>query len=227
VSERASRRRPGRPPAEESVGRADAIVDVARHQFAHKGFDATTLSGVAADAGLSLAALYHYVNDKFELYEMVFHATLTGTWEGIGKQVSELEPSPLLAERFEGLLEAIKGGAAYEDVNGFLAAAPLEVRRHPELAHLLEERDRVRLEVLRLVVEPVYYQGALARFGSLDQATRAIEILFSGWGMENFFKPEQADQLAPAVLELARIVDAAGTPAKPRKASTRSRTKKS
>jgi AcrR family transcriptional regulator len=189
------------------VGREDAIVAAARRRFALEGFDATTLSGVAADAGLSLAALYHYVKNKFELYELVFRATMTQTWETIGKRVAELEQTPKLTDRVEGLLDAITTQHFSIEVNGFLSAAPLEFLRHPELAHLREERERVRQEVLRSVVEPVYAEGVFGRCRDLDHATRTLELIFTGWAMEAFFRPSEQDELSAILLEVTRMLD--------------------
>jgi AcrR family transcriptional regulator len=225
VSSEAPRRRPGRPPAEESAGRTEAIIAAARRHFGFKGFDATTLSGVAAEAGLSLAALYHYVDDKFQLYELVFRASMRDTWEAIAKHVTELDPSPKLADRIQGLLAATPSGQRNLDMNAFLAAAPIEFRRHPELAHLGEERDRVRLDVLRSVIEPVFLDGAFARFANLEQATRALEVLFSGWAMESFFQPEQREKLSRALMEIACAID--GEPAATSRSSSKRTTKRS
>jgi AcrR family transcriptional regulator len=201
------RRRPGRPPAEESVGRTDEIIAAARRNFGTKGFDATTLSGVAGDAGLSLAALYHYVDDKFQLYELVFRSTLTEVWGGFAKRLAGLEPSVRLADRFEALLGVITSDHRGLEVDAFLASAPVEFRRHPELAHLAEERDRVRLEVLTSMVEPVFLDGTFARFGDIEHATRALEVLFSGWSLESFYRPEQRAALTRALLDLATMLD--------------------
>ena len=220
-----TRRRPGRPPAGESAGRTEEIIAAARRNFGFKGFDATTLSGVAADAGLSLAALYHYVDDKFQLYELVFRTTLTDTWEGIAKRITELESSPKLADRIQGLLTATPSGQRTLEANAFLAAAPVEFRRHPELAHLSEERDRVRLDVLRSVIEPVFSNGAFARFTDLDHATRALEVLFAGWAMESFFRPDQQDDLGQVLLDLARMID--GEPAAAKRPTSKRTAKRS
>lgn len=44
----------------------EAILDAARKEFATKGFDGTSIRGIAEAAGLSLSALYYYYPSKHE-----------------------------------------------------------------------------------------------------------------------------------------------------------------
>jgi AcrR family transcriptional regulator len=50
----------------------DSILDAARRLFADKGFDATTVRAIAADAGVDPAMIHHFFGTKEEL----FRATL-------------------------------------------------------------------------------------------------------------------------------------------------------
>jgi AcrR family transcriptional regulator len=55
-------RRPGR------SGSREAIVDAARRSFAERGYDRTTIRGVAADAGVDPALVAHYFGPKDALF---------------------------------------------------------------------------------------------------------------------------------------------------------------
>ena len=60
------RRRTGRRPGES--GTREAILDVARQQFASLGFAATTIRGVAAGAGVDPALVVHFFGTKSDLF---------------------------------------------------------------------------------------------------------------------------------------------------------------
>ncbi len=55
-------RRPGSPETR------DAIVEIARHQFAERGYDATSLRAIAAEAHVDPALLIHYFGSKETLF---------------------------------------------------------------------------------------------------------------------------------------------------------------
>lgn len=48
--------------------RQEQIVDVARRLFAHHGYRGTSLNMIAAEVGISKAAIYHHFPDKETLY---------------------------------------------------------------------------------------------------------------------------------------------------------------
>ncbi len=48
--------------------RVTAILDAARKRFAHYGLSKTTMNEIAADIGMSKAALYYYFPDKDQLF---------------------------------------------------------------------------------------------------------------------------------------------------------------
>ena len=62
----ASGRRPGRRPGES--GTREAIARAARRLFAERGYDRTTLRGVAAEAGVDPALVVHFFGSKQALF---------------------------------------------------------------------------------------------------------------------------------------------------------------
>ncbi|NLZ32407.1 MAG: TetR/AcrR family transcriptional regulator [Firmicutes bacterium] len=48
--------------------RRHKIIDVAVHEFAHKGFDDANINDIAAAAGISVGSLYKYFNTKEDLF---------------------------------------------------------------------------------------------------------------------------------------------------------------
>lgn len=81
-------RRRGRPPRTESAGTRDRILDAAREEFSARGYDKTSVRGIAKTAGVDSALVHHYFGTK----ERVFEAAV------------EVAFGPALAER-DALLE--------------------------------------------------------------------------------------------------------------------------
>ncbi|MBM4829390.1 TetR/AcrR family transcriptional regulator [Actinospica acidiphila] len=81
-------RRRGRPPAAESAGTRARILDAAREEFSARGYEKTSVRGIAKAAGVDSALVHHYFGTK----ERVFEAAV------------EVAFGPALAER-DALLE--------------------------------------------------------------------------------------------------------------------------
>ncbi|MFJ3045380.1 TetR/AcrR family transcriptional regulator [Herbaspirillum chlorophenolicum] len=82
----------------------EQIIEQAAALFARNGFVGTSMNEVALACGLSKAALYHYVSDKYELLMYICEGhieRLCALVDEVGKQ--DLEPEPrlrLMVERF-------------------------------------------------------------------------------------------------------------------------------
>lgn len=186
--------RRGRPPAADSIRRRHSILVAARRRFAAQGYAATTLSAVAKDAGITLAALYHYFPDKPALYEAVFDASAELLWGHIEDQAAK---SGRVGARLVQLIETIERAAAQVDdetraTQMFLTTVPIDATRHPELAHLLGKRAEIQERQIRRIVAPAFDAGELPAFEDIDTAVAAIRILIMGWGMENYYLHERA-----------------------------------
>lgn len=181
--------RRGRPPAADSIRRRHSIVVAARRRFAAQGYAATTLSGVAKDAGITLAAVYHYFADKTALYEAVFDASAELLWNRIEDQAAR---SGRVGARLVQLVDTIERAAAEVDdetraTQMFLTTVPVDATRHLELRHLLDKRAEIQERQIRRIVAPAFDAGELPAFADIDTAVAAVRILIMGWGMENYF----------------------------------------
>src|SRR5262245_14957814 len=58
--------------AERTEATIGALVDAARELFARDGYEATSLSAVAARADVTKGAVYHHFDGKRQLFEAVF-----------------------------------------------------------------------------------------------------------------------------------------------------------
>jgi len=193
-------RGPGRPPANEARDRVGDIVDAARARFADDGFGGASLSAIAADAGLSLAALYHYFPDKNTLFERVYLDTLELGWEPWIRELEELDPAMDLA----GKLRSTHSPAADPDEvkAAFFTPAQVHARRVPELRHLLVDRDAYRHRAFKLLIGSLAEEGRIRNAHTTEEAVNLLEVIHSGWVFESAFHPERVKQHFASLLAI-------------------------
>lgn len=148
-------RRRGRPPATDSATTRANIFDAARRLFAERGYSAVTNKDLAAAAGITTGALYHYVESKLDLYAEV-HADVQV------RIYSRFQEAVDSHDTFLGKLEAVLD-AAYEigiedpSLARFVGSVRSDNRRHDEvrqrLAWAVAERDRFFLALVDVGVE--------------------------------------------------------------------------
>ncbi|GAB7103501.1 TetR family transcriptional regulator [Streptomyces phaeofaciens JCM 4814] len=92
-------RRRGRPPRTESADTRDRILAAAREQFSERGYDKTSVRGIAKSAGVDPALVHHYFGTKEQIFEaaieVAFAPTLDapaalaeGPMEGLGERLA-------------------------------------------------------------------------------------------------------------------------------------------
>ncbi|MEU2336288.1 TetR family transcriptional regulator [Streptomyces sp. NPDC013172] len=62
-------RRRGRPPRTESAGTRDRILAAAREEFSERGYEKTSVRGIAKAAGVDAALVHHYFGTKEQVFE--------------------------------------------------------------------------------------------------------------------------------------------------------------
>jgi AcrR family transcriptional regulator len=128
-------KRLGRPPSAESSDTRLRITETARLLFSERGFEVTTNKMLAAEAGITTGALYHYFESKEAIYAAVYDEVQTLVYGRFG--VVEAENDTFIA-RFEAMLEV-----AYElnredpSLARLIGAVRIDERRDPQLAALL------------------------------------------------------------------------------------------
>lgn len=159
VAEVSTRRR-GRPPATDSSETRRTILDVARRLFSERGYGGVTNKDLAAEAGLTSGALYHYVESKLDLYCAVYQDMQEKIYERFQKaEASELT----FIGKFEAVLEEA------HDLNRddpslarFVGIVRSDVRRHPDIRERLGVANAVRDRFFTNIVE------AGVRTGEID-----------------------------------------------------------
>lgn len=142
TSETTAPRRRGRPPDTDSAATRTAILDGARLLFGQRGYGAATNKDLAAAAGVTTGALYHYVESKLDLY-VVVHADMQ---RRIYQRFQRAEASE---RTFLGKLSAVLDAAQQINIEDpslakFVGVVRADVRRYPEVAERLAAEDAAR-----------------------------------------------------------------------------------
>ncbi len=200
---RAARPASGRPVGSNREATLARLLPAARQHFAEKGFAQTTFKDVASSVGLTHAALYAYFANKIELYL----ATLADTQALLLPDYQRaIEQGTTLRERIAGILMA--SAAAHDrdsSVTGFLAAVPIEIRRHPELReHLLASGNEV-FNALRNMFDEARQRGELQTAAS-DEDLISV-FLGSGVGVALFQYGIQSESLTQAMQLYVSLIE--------------------
>ena len=170
--------RRGRPPGADGAATKARIINVAREQFARRGYAATAISALAADADLAPSAIYHYFGGKVELYEAVFEQTADAIWGDIG--VAARSHGTLRENLVQIVDDSRRLGEVRPHFSDFLALVPMEARLHPEFRHLLERRSKYQDTTFGALAELGIRTGELPGLG-VTEATEIIRCAVMGW----------------------------------------------
>ena len=175
MSERRGRyavRRLGRPAAAESGETRARILRAARESFAAGGYRRASNQEIAAAADVTPNALYHYFASKADLFAAAYEAALAVLLDAY-REAAAGSSEPV--EQLCALVEANAAlNRAHPGLAEFLATAPLEARRHPELAAKLGSRGDEIARLLREILEAGVRGGRLSRALDLDAAVTLL-----------------------------------------------------
>ncbi|MFE0092616.1 TetR family transcriptional regulator [Streptomyces sp. NPDC059015] len=167
----------GRPPraeAETGPGARERILEAAREEFAERGYDKTSVRGIAKAAGVDPALVHHYFGTKDEVFAaaievsfepaLVLPAILGEGKDGVGERLARyfvgvwenpVSRAPLLAI----LRSALTHEAAAKVLRGFVLrrmleriAADLDVP-DPKFRAELAASHMIGIAILRYVVQ--------------------------------------------------------------------------
>ena len=173
----------------------------ARVRFAEDGIAAAALSSIARDAGITLAALYHYFPNREELFEVVYRESLDLIWIPWVERAESIEPGADFLTRMKVMLG--DGSGPHEAVANFFTPAQIHVRRKPELHHLFVEREQRRREGFEALLGELPTEGRIRGIETVEEGVWILEILFSGWAFEGMLRRERQPEFLDAALAIA------------------------
>lgn len=159
----------GRPRDGDSAATERRILGVARTRFARQGFSATTNRQIAHDAGITAAALYHYVPSKAALYAAVYNDTLDQVYTEFEQAAAG--PTRLIDQYLAVLTCAHDLQRSDPAISGLIVAVARETRRHPDLLELVQPQRGRHARFFRELVDAAVARGELA--GDVDPAALA------------------------------------------------------
>jgi AcrR family transcriptional regulator len=173
----ASTKRRGRPIDRDSNDTRRAIIDSARCLFAERGYGAVTNKEVAAAAGITPAALYHYVDSKLDLYVAVHRDLQRQVYRSF---VDAVAAQSTFVGQFEAVLEAA------HDLNErdpslamFIGTVRIDMRRFPEIQGCLSSSVAGRDEFFTSIVDAGIATGEVAA-ERRETVVEFIRVMFVG-----------------------------------------------
>lgn len=172
----------GRPVGSKKEDTLAKILPAARKLFAEQGYSQTTFKDIGKAVGVSHAALYGYFPSKAALYQatcehaqaliLADYAEALAQEDGLRRQLRQI----------------LRVSAAAHDrdptITGVLAAIPLEIRRHPELAELLLDQQNATLQLLTAAFASAQQRGEID--ARADPEELVITILGATVGISLF-----------------------------------------
>ena len=188
----------------------DRIASIALQRFAERGFGNVSLKEIAASAGVTTGAVYHYFDSKAELYRA---AGDLGTRRMVSSFANSLSMSgirvePSQRQRVKTYLRAI--GSHTEDLldnHRIGVSVHVDAERHPEL---LESRDEWASQLeshYRLVAGG---GSALSPHDAVDEELEQLAVLLNvlTLGASWLTVRHGTGAMEPARLGLDRLIDA-------------------
>jgi AcrR family transcriptional regulator len=151
---------------DEVPDRRTRILEGARAAFLRFGFKRTSMADIAAGAGVSRTALYHYFPDKEEVLRAVVEELHTGSLRAAAEA---LEKNQTLSAALAGLLEAKFGRTL-----AVLTESPHGVELVDATHRLTEPATRAADEAFHTLVV-----AAFVRHGRTEEADGAADTLIA------------------------------------------------
>jgi len=153
--------------------RRDELLDVAQRLFARNGYDATSVSHIIAELGVSKGAFYHYFDSKEDLVEALAcrFAKVTAA------QTDELLRDPA-QDAFSKLTAFMFAMRRHKGENVVELRATFEPLFRAENLQLYEKTQRAVLDVVRPILTRIIVEGVAERtFDTPDPESAAETIL--------------------------------------------------
>ncbi|MCB8819510.1 TetR/AcrR family transcriptional regulator [Microvirga rosea] len=166
---RAPQRRRGRE-------RVAALLKAGEEVFAEKGFDAATMTEIAARAGASIGSLYQFFPTK----ELLADSLQSANGEALSQMLGAL------GDVVRGLSPAELVDRLFQDLAGFLVAHPsfvvLSDRPAGDKAQKAERRQRMRGQIatLLMAMDPPLPSGRAQRLAVIVLHLMRVSVAISG-----------------------------------------------
>jgi AcrR family transcriptional regulator len=188
-------------------GVRERILAAAVDLFAAQGYDATSVSQVVAQAGVTKGALYHYFTAKDDLLFEIYHTLLSDQLSSLDRIMGlGLDPASTLREIIRSLVETTAGESKAVTVFSREGSKLTEERWETFRTDWRRYQDTVRA-----LIRDAQADGAFAGHASPEIISWAIFGVSNS--MPTWFRPDGPKKPPEIAEELADFVLAALTPA--------------
>lgn len=172
-------------------GRRQRILDAAVRVFNRMGFQAASLTAVAAEVGVDRATLYYYFSSKEELFDEIVRSVLENK-NALTQRIAESQLSP--ARKLRDLIVAMMVGYADNYPLLFLYIredlAQVTDNRSEWSAHM-RALNRSIEKAFIAIIEEGFADGSFRRAGSARTTAYAILGMLN-WS-HRWFKPDRSE----------------------------------
>jgi len=170
-------RGPGRPAGTTAQDSRRRILQAARSGFAHSGFSATTMREIAARCEMRAGNIRHHFGSKADLFAAVYDDCIAT----VGTALEDVLHSPAGTRPGECVRALASVLASEPDLLTFMAVAPIERTRHPELRSALRPATTAVESVFRAAVPQLTAREELA--SDIDAQSVADALLAMTYGV--------------------------------------------
>lgn len=173
----------------------DRIINAAIKEFAGKGYDRASTNEIVKEAGISKGLLFHYFQNKKQLFLFVFDYCYDLVIDEFYKKIDFNETDFFMRMR-QAIMVKMEMLTTYPDIFKFIQEVFLE-----ESAEIKVEFDKKKSELTHINIEKVYEGIDYSKFRDDVDLTKIIKII--SWTFEKM----SDEALAKAKLSPSHEID--------------------
>jgi AcrR family transcriptional regulator len=154
----------------------DRIMNAAIKEFAEKGYDRASTNEIVKEAGISKGLLFHYFQNKKQLYLFVFDYCYELVIGEFYKKINFQEKDFFMRMR-QVVMVKMEMLTTYPDIFKFIQEVFME-----ESAEIKVEFDKKKMELTHINIEKVYEGIDFSKFRDDVDLTKIIKII--SWTFE-------------------------------------------
>ncbi|ORW21801.1 TetR family transcriptional regulator [Mycolicibacter nonchromogenicus] len=171
---------PGRPAGIDSGDTRQRVIDAACRCFAQYGYGTATNSLIAELAGVTAGAVYYHYGTKSKLFDAVCE-DVYGKIIARSAEVAMAQPLSVRGVLHAVLGESMRINHESPTLAGFVATAPIDARRHPELTEAFAKQAVAMAETLTAAVRLGQDHGLIPADRDPAAIARMISAIVDGF----------------------------------------------
>jgi len=164
-------------PQRDAVATKARILDAATSEFAHKGFDGARVQSIAAKAKVNINLVYHYFQDKENLFVVVMEAAYSIVRSHHGDlELRNLPPDEAMRRL---IIATFRMAIEFPEIIGLLTAENMQLGRHVRGSSLISSLYDTLLDFIKDTLDRGSAGGMFR--GDVDPTQLFISINAEGY----------------------------------------------